>query len=108
MIDFIKSESVILISIFGRDLAFTIGYIVAIGSHIEFIIGKGSDSNEDFKTIGIMGLLSMGRHCIGMSIIFFNVNFLLNYLEEIFTNYEPFYCQLPIYFCSALLSLFFI
>lgn len=60
MIDFIKSESVILISIFDRDLAFTIGYIVTIGSHIEFIIVKWSDSNENIKTIGIMGLLSTG------------------------------------------------
>jgi hypothetical protein len=60
MIDLIKSESIILISSFGRDLAFTIGYRVTIGSHIEFIIVKGSDSNEDFETIGIVGLLSMG------------------------------------------------
>jgi hypothetical protein len=60
MVDFIKSEGVILISSFGRDLAFTIGYVVAIGGHIEFIIVKGSDSDEDFKTVSLVGLLSVG------------------------------------------------
>ena len=60
MVDFIKSEGVILISSFGRDLAFTISDIVAIGSHIEFIIVKGSDSDEDFKTVSLVGLLSVG------------------------------------------------
>jgi hypothetical protein len=54
-----------------------------------------------------MGLLSMGWHCIRMRIFIFNVNFLLNYLEELITNYQPFYCLLFFYFCSALLSLFF-
>ncbi len=74
MVDFIKSEGVILISRFGRDLTFTIGDIVAIGSHIEFIIVKGSDSDEDFKTVSLVGLLSVGWHENGilfLMLIFF-------------------------------------